>query len=65
MRKRKLLVTDWNAWADFTKNEEKEAIYQDPIGRMKTMVAEKLKLKKYSPKSWWDAEIKEQRKVAR
>ena len=65
IKKRKLLVTDWEAWTEFTEDEDKDAVYSDPIGAIKSMAKEKLKTKKYSPKPWWDSEIKEQRKVAR
>ena len=63
--KRRLLVTDWEAWGDFTESEEKGALYPDPIGTLKEMAKQNQRTKKYSPKPWWDAEIKEQRKVAR
>ena len=53
------------AWTGFTEDEEKEATYPDPIESLKAMAGEKLKVKKYSPKPWWDSEIKEQRKAVR
>ena len=65
VRKRKLLVTDWEAWADFIEDEDKEATYLDPITSLKTMAKETLKPKKFSPKPWWDAEVKQQRKITR
>ena len=57
--------TDWEAWSDFVEDEEKEATYQDPIGDLRAMAKDKLKARNFSPKPWWDAEIKEQRKATR
>ena len=65
VRKRKLLVTDWKTWEEFEEDEEEDIIYQDPIKHLKQMARDTLKVKKFSPKPWWDAEIKEQRKVVR
>ena len=64
-KKRKIWVMDWETWEFFKEDEDKEAEYQDPIGHLKKMAGETLKAKKYSPKPWWDTEIKDQRKVAR
>ena len=64
-KKRKIWVMDWETWEAFKEDEDKEADYQDPIGHLKKMAGESLKPKKYSPKPWWDAEIREQRKVTR
>ena len=52
LRKRKLLVTDWNFWTDFTEDKENNAdtVYSDPIGELKSMARENLKVKKYNPK---------------
>lgn len=65
IKKRKLLVTDWEAWSCFIADEEEDAKYQDPFGTLKAMANENLKAKKFTPKPWWDAEIREQRQVAR
>ena len=64
-KKRKIWVTDWETWEAFKEDEDKEADYQDPIGHLKKMAGESLRPKKYSPKPWWDAEIRAQRKVTR
>ena len=63
--KRNLLVTDWEAWSDFVEDEEKDTTYPDPILYLRTLTQDNLKAKKFSPKSWWDNEVKEQRKIAR
>ena len=65
IRKRKLLVTDWEPWMEFVEDEEKDTTYLDPIGTLNHAVKQDLRTRKYSPKPWWDSEIKEQRKVAR
>ena len=65
IRKRKLWVTDWESWEEFAENEDKETTHQDPIAYLKRKAKEFLKPKKYNPKPWWDAEIREQRKVTR
>ena len=65
IKKRRLLVTDWDKWTSFAEDEDKEANYLDPIMELKIRAKGNLKDKKYSPKPWWDSEIKEQRKVAR
>ena len=63
-KKRKIWVTDWKTWKLFKEDKDKEAEYQDPIGHLKEMARKTLKAKKYNPKLWWEAEIKEQRKIA-
>ena len=65
VKKRKLLVTDWQIWQSFEEDEDKELVYQDPIKHLRQMARHTLKVQKFSPKPWWDREIKEQRKVAR
>lgn len=62
---RKLLITDWEFWSNFAEDEEKDSTYTNPIGFLKNIVKDNLKAKKYSPKPWWNTEIKEQRKIAR
>ena len=65
IKKRRLLTTNWEAWMEFPEDEDEDTSYLDPIGFLKSITKEKLKAKKYSPKPWWDSEIKEQRKAAR
>ena len=65
VKRRKLLVTDWDAWSDFTENEDKDTKYPDPISELRTRANENLKATKFSPKPWWDSEVREQRKAAR
>ena len=65
IRRRKLLVTDWEAWMVFVEGEEKDTVYPDPMGILNHAAKQNLRTRKYSPKPWWDFEIKEQRKVAR
>ena len=50
IRKWRLLVTDWEAWGDFTESEEKGASYPDPIGTLKEMAKQNQRTKKYSLK---------------
>ena len=65
IKKRKLLVTDWGAWSNFREDEEKDTTYTDPILHLRTLTEGNLKERKFSPKPWWDKEVKEQRKIAR
>ena len=51
LRKRRLLVTDWNFWTDFSEDKENNTAYSDPIGELKSMVRENLKGKKIQPKT--------------
>ena len=43
VKRRKLLITDWEIWSDFIQDEEKEATYQDPIKTLKAMSNDNLK----------------------
>ena len=59
IQKRKLWVTNWETWEEFKEDEDKKAEYQYPIGHLKQLAKETLKAKKYSPKPWWDSEIRD------
>ena len=52
IKKRKLLVTDWESWSNFKEDEQKDTTYSGPIASLTSMAKLNLKPKKFSPKPW-------------
>ena len=51
IRRRSLLVTDWEQWSDFIRDEDKNASYPDPIRSLKAMDLKACKFHGMSPDS--------------